>query len=79
MLALGFDSYAGEKNTHSCMHAGARLHGSTERYYTGKVVEMDSPSDLIKREGGVFRDMCMKSGRSEELRSVIERGITTRN
>ena len=33
----------------------------------GTVVEFDTPRSLIEREGGQFRDMCIKSGHFEEL------------
>ncbi|KAG8974080.1 hypothetical protein FRC05_007828 [Tulasnella sp. 425] len=33
----------------------------------GRVVEFDAPFNLIEREGGVFRNMCLKSGHFEEL------------
>ena len=33
----------------------------------GKIVEFDSPAALIEKEGGIFRDMCLKSGMFGEL------------
>jgi len=33
----------------------------------GKVIEFDTPWNLIQKEGGVFRDMCQKSGTFSEL------------
>ncbi|KIO27861.1 hypothetical protein M407DRAFT_22914 [Tulasnella calospora MUT 4182] len=33
----------------------------------GRIVEFDTPLNLIQREGGVFRGMCLKSGHFEEL------------
>jgi len=33
----------------------------------GRVVEFDTPLNLIQKEGGVFRGMCLKSGTYEEL------------
>ncbi len=33
----------------------------------GKLVEFDTPLNLIRREGGVFREMCLKSGVMAEL------------
>ncbi|PIL36802.1 ATP-binding cassette transporter [Ganoderma sinense ZZ0214-1] len=33
----------------------------------GKLVEFDTPLNLIRKEGGVFREMCLKSGMMEEL------------
>ncbi|TFK95320.1 hypothetical protein BDV98DRAFT_517859 [Pterulicium gracile] len=36
----------------------------------GKVVEFDTPHALITKEGGIFRDMCLKSGSFGELLAV---------
>lgn len=33
----------------------------------GKVVEFDTPLNLIQKETGVFREMCLKSGMMAEL------------
>ncbi|KAH7102647.1 P-loop containing nucleoside triphosphate hydrolase protein [Auriculariales sp. MPI-PUGE-AT-0066] len=33
----------------------------------GQVVEFDSPSALLSKQGGIFRDMCMQSGHFDEL------------
>jgi len=33
----------------------------------GRVVEFDTPLNLIQKEGGVFRGMCLKSGHFEDL------------
>ncbi|KAG8899528.1 hypothetical protein FRC01_010481 [Tulasnella sp. 417] len=33
----------------------------------GRIGEFDTPLNLIQREGGVFRGMCLKSGQFEEL------------
>ena len=33
-----------------------------------QIAEFDTPANLIKKEGGIFRDMCLKSGSFEELR-----------
>ena len=35
----------------------------------GRVVEFDTPYNLIQQEGGVFRGMCLKSGNFSELES----------
>lgn len=35
-----------------------------------QVVEFDTPHALITKEGGVFRDMCLKSGSFGELLAV---------
>lgn len=32
-----------------------------------QIAEFDTPANLINKEGGIFRDMCMKSGSFEEL------------
>lgn len=37
----------------------------------GKVVEFDTPSELMKRQNGVFRDMVEKSGERSELEKII--------
>ena len=36
----------------------------------GEIVETGAPSELIEREGGLFRDMCAKSGMMDELRAA---------
>lgn len=36
----------------------------------GRIVEFDTPWKLIQKEGGVFRDMCLKSGQMRELESM---------
>ncbi|KAF8890917.1 multidrug resistance-associated ABC transporter [Infundibulicybe gibba] len=33
----------------------------------GQIVEFDTPMTLIQKEGGIFRDMCLKSGSFSEL------------
>lgn len=33
----------------------------------GRVVEFDTPYNLIRKEGGIFRGMCLKSGSFAEL------------
>ncbi|KAF7979956.1 hypothetical protein HWV62_40400 [Athelia sp. TMB] len=33
----------------------------------GKIAEFDTPLNLINKEGGIFRDMCLKSGTFGEL------------
>ena len=33
-----------------------------------QIAEFDTPANLINKEGGIFRDMCLKSGSFEELR-----------
>ena len=33
----------------------------------GRIVEMDTPAALIKKEDGTFRNMCMQSGMFNEL------------
>lgn len=36
----------------------------------GQVVEFDTPYNLIKKEKGVFRNMCLKSGTFAELEAI---------
>ena len=38
----------------------------------GRIVEFDTPWNLIQKEGGLFRDMCMKSGTMGELQSLAK-------
>lgn len=38
----------------------------------GRIVEFDTPHNLIQKEGGVLRDMCMKSGSFAELEAVAK-------
>ncbi|KAF5391763.1 hypothetical protein D9757_001642 [Collybiopsis confluens] len=38
----------------------------------GKVVEFDTPWELIQREDGVFRNMCLKSGTFSELEAAAK-------
>jgi len=38
----------------------------------GRIVELDTPWKLIQKEGGLFRDMCMKSGQMRELESMAK-------
>ncbi|KAG9009269.1 hypothetical protein FRB94_012338 [Tulasnella sp. JGI-2019a] len=33
----------------------------------GRIVEIDTPYNLIQKEGGIFRGMCLKSGQFDEL------------
>jgi hypothetical protein len=39
----------------------------------GKVAEFDTPLTLIHTEGGIFRDMCLKSGYFGELEATAAR------
>ncbi len=32
-----------------------------------QIAEFDTPANLINKEGGIFRDMCIKSGSFDEL------------
>nr|VWO97308.1 NAD-dependent protein deacylase (EC (Regulatory protein SIR2 homolog) [Ganoderma boninense] len=41
----------------------------------GELVEFDTPPNLIQKEGGVFREMCLKSGMMAEL---VEAAAATR-
>ncbi|KAJ7434680.1 multidrug resistance-associated ABC transporter [Mycena latifolia] len=38
----------------------------------GKVVELDTPYNLIQKEDGVFRSMCLKSGSFGELEAIAQ-------
>ncbi|EAU87480.2 ATP-binding cassette transporter [Coprinopsis cinerea okayama7 len=38
----------------------------------GKIVEFDTPYNLIKKEGGTFRKMCLKSGTFSELEAAAK-------
>jgi len=38
----------------------------------GRIVEFDTPWNLIQKEGGLFRDMCMSSGMMSELQSLAK-------
>ncbi|KAJ7303772.1 hypothetical protein DFH08DRAFT_793782 [Mycena albidolilacea] len=38
----------------------------------GKVVEFDTPSHLIQKEDGIFRNMCLKSGSFGELEAAAK-------
>ena len=36
----------------------------------GRIAEFDTPYNLIKKEGGVFRNMCLNSGTFQELEII---------
>ena len=36
----------------------------------GKIAEFGTPFDLIRKEGGIFRTMCLKSGMFSELEEL---------
>ena len=38
----------------------------------GKLVEFDTPYNLIRKEGGIFRSMCLKSGTFAELEAAAK-------
>ncbi|KAL5505095.1 hypothetical protein ACEPAH_7758 [Sanghuangporus vaninii] len=38
----------------------------------GRVVEFDTPYNLIRKEGGIFRGMCMKNGNFAELEQIAK-------
>jgi hypothetical protein len=40
----------------------------------GKIAELDTPYNLIRKKGGIFRDMCLKSGAFAELEAAAEAG-----
>lgn len=39
----------------------------------GRIVEFDTPFNLIHREDGIFRGMCMKSGSFAELEDAAKK------
>jgi len=39
----------------------------------GKVVEFDTPLNLLKKDSGIFKNMCLKSGNYQELYDAAER------
>jgi ABC-type multidrug transport system fused ATPase/permease subunit len=38
----------------------------------GQIAEFDTPYNLIKKEGGIFRNMCLKSGTYSELETAAK-------
>lgn len=38
----------------------------------GELVEFDTPLTLIQKEGGIFRQMCLKSGTFTELEAAAK-------
>ncbi|KAG8835961.1 hypothetical protein FRC17_010930 [Serendipita sp. 399] len=38
----------------------------------GRIQEFDTPWNLIQKEGGIFRDMCIKSGQMRELEALAK-------
>ena len=36
----------------------------------GELVEFDTPINLIRKEGGIFRNMCLKSGNFSDLEAL---------
>ncbi|KAG5720891.1 ATP-dependent bile acid permease, partial [Termitomyces sp. T112] len=38
----------------------------------GQIVEFDTPWNLIQKEGGIFRSMCLKSGSFGDLEAVAK-------
>ena len=38
----------------------------------GKVAEFDTPLNLINRDGGIFRNMCLKSGTFSGLEEMAK-------
>jgi len=43
---------------------------SDESLQIGNIVEFDTPATLIRKEGGLFRDMAIKSGIFSELEAI---------
>lgn len=44
----------------------------------GHIAEFDTPLALINKEGGIFRNMCLKSGSFGELKEAAEAGASPR-
>jgi hypothetical protein len=42
-------------------------------------VEHDTPYNLIRKEGGLFRDMCLKSGTFAELEEAAKQAAGIEN
>ena len=38
----------------------------------GELAEFDTPWNLIEKEGGIFRSMCLKSGTFAELQAAAK-------
>lgn len=38
----------------------------------GVIAEFDTPLTLIRKEGGIFREMCLKSGQFKELEEAAQ-------
>lgn len=38
----------------------------------GELAEFDTPLNLIRKEGGIFRGMCLKSGTFAELETAAK-------
>ena len=38
----------------------------------GELAEFDTPLNLIQKEGGIFRSMCLKSGTYAELEAAAK-------
>lgn len=38
----------------------------------GQIAEIDTPYNLIRKEGGIFRTMCLKSGMFSELEAAAK-------
>lgn len=38
----------------------------------GQIAEVDTPYNLIQKEGGIFRSMCLKSGTFAELEAAAK-------
>jgi ABC-type multidrug transport system fused ATPase/permease subunit len=41
----------------------------------GSIAEFDTPYNLISKEGGIFRNMCLKSGKIAELEAIAKEQI----
>ena len=38
----------------------------------GEIVENDTPWNLIQKQGGLFRNLCMKSGAFDDLQAAVK-------
>jgi len=43
----------------------------------GRIVEFDTPYNLIHKEGSIFRDMCIHSGHFQELQKAVDKAAET--
>lgn len=43
----------------------------------GHLVEFDTPYNLLQKDSGVFKDMCVKSGSLAELERIAKEKVTS--